>query len=457
MNDKELMDTASRAVEAAKKAGADQAEALIQQASIFTVRVREGKPDLVKQATTRGLGLRVFTSGRPGFASTSDLRAESLATLAGKAVSLSKAGENDPNAGIPEQVEAPKSAGELDIYDPELVNLSTEKKIEMALATEAAAKGADPRINQVEGSSFNNTVATITLVNSGGVTRQYRTTVAGIQTRALVDDTGGKKQDGGYGSQKRFLKDLESPEFVGKEAAKLALEKLGPVKISTRKAPVLMHPDIAAGWISNMAGAFSGEQVFKKSSWLTEKMGQSVGSVLVTLLDDGVMPRGTATVPFDGEGQATRRNVLLDKGVVTTFLYDTYNARKAGAKSTGSAQRGYDSVPGIGTRNLYIENGTSTLEEMLNAYPALFYMKDQGAFGYNPVTGDYSYAAAGLWIEKGKVVHPVDEITVASNSLEMLQKVVKVGNDLKWDGNTNAPHILIEEMTISGAAEDAAG
>jgi PmbA protein len=453
MNEKELVEAASRAVEAARKAGADQSEAFIQQATIFQARVREGKSDLLKQATSRGLGIRVFVGGKTGFASSSDLRAASLESLATKAVALARIGEADTFAGIPESVADPVSAEALDIYDPEIAALPTERKIELALATEAAARAADPKIAKVEGTTFSNTLSTITLVNSAGVTRQYRATVANMFTRALVDDKDGKQQDGGYGTSRRFLKELESPEAVGREAARLALEKVGPVKITTRKAPVLMHRDIAAAWIQNMTSAFSGEQVFKKASWLAEKMGQVVGSSLITLVDDGVMPRGVSTAPFDGEGQATRRNVLLDKGVVTTFLYDTYNARKAGAASTGSATRGYDSVPGIGTRNLYIENGTSTIEEMLNAYDALFYMKDQGAFGYNPTTGDYSYQAAGHWIEKGKVMHPVDEITVASNSLSMLMGVMKVGNDLRFDGNINSPHILIDEMTISGAAE----
>jgi PmbA protein len=457
MNDKELKNIASLAVESARKAGADQCEAFLQQASIFTVRVRGGKPDLVKQATTRGLGLRVFVGGKPGFASSSDLRPESLGRLAEKAVTIAGVGQPDSFAGLPEEAGTPADEKTLDIFDPEVAGLSTEKKIELARATEEAAKAADKRIQQVEGTTFNNTVSTITIVNSLGLNRQYHTTTAALSTRALVDDANGKKQDGGYGTNRRFLKDMESPEQVGREAARLAIEKLGPVKISTRKAPVLMHPDISSAWIGVMSAAFSGEQVFKKASWLTEKMGQPVASPLVTLVDDAVMRRGTGTVPFDGEGQPTRRNVLLDKGVVTTFLYDTYNARKAGAKSTGSAVRGYDSVPAIGTRNLFIEAGTSSLEEMLNAFPALFYMKDQGAFGYNPVTGDYSYQAAGLWIEKGKVVHAVDEISVASNSLEMLKGIVKVGNDLKWDGTTNAPHLLIQEMTISGAEEEKAG
>jgi PmbA protein len=216
-----------------------------------------------------------------------------------------------------------------------------------------------------------------------------------------------------------------------------------------------MHSDIAAGWVGAISGAFNGEQIFKKASYLTEKMGQKIGSDLVTLVDDGVMKRGPATAPFDGEGLPTQRNVLIEAGVVRTFLYDTYTARKAATKSTGSAQRGYDSSPGIGTRNLHIVNGASTIEEMLNAYPALFYMREQGAFGYTPTTGDYSYQAAGLWIENGKVVHAVDGITVAGNTLQMLAGVVKVGNDLNLQGGTNSPHLLIDEMTISGEGAQA--
>ena len=455
ISDKDLRDLAQSTVAMAEKAGADQADVMLEYSRVFTGRVRDGKTDLIKQATRMGLGLRAFVGGRTGFVSSSDLRPESVAMLVERAVALARIGEVDPHAGIPDAVGTPNSAEALDLFDSELAGLSTDRKLDMAREAEAAARDYDKRVTQVDGTTFSDTLATITLANSAGRLYQYRATSANLFTLALCDDSGGKQRSGGYGTSRRFLKELESPKKVGTEAAKAAVVMLGPVPITTRKVPILMHSDIAGNWVGAFSGAFNGEQIFKKASYLTDKMGQKIGSDLVTLVDDGIMKRGPATAPFDGEGLPTQRNVLIDAGVVKTFLYDSYTARKAGTKSTGSAQRGYDSSPGIGNRNLHILNGTSTIEEMLNAYPALFYMRDQGAFGYTPTTGDYSYQAAGLWIENGKVVHAVDGITVASNTLQMLAGIVKVGNDLNIQGGTNSPHLLIDQMTISGEGAQA--
>lgn len=450
MTDKELLDMAARAVAAARSAGADQAEAYLEYSRTFTGRVREGQTALVKQATRRGLGLRVIAGGKTGFVNSSDLRPESLDRLAALAVNLAKAGEKDDLAGLPTEAGTPLDAAALKLHDPELLTMTTEKKLDLAREAEAACRAADKRVTKVEGTQFSSSVSTVSIVNSLGRSLQYQGTGANLGTTAYCDQGDGKSQSAGYFTAKRFLKDLKSPEFVGKEAARTAVEKLNPVKLPSRKVPVLMHPDVAGGWLQNMVGAFAGDQVFKKASFLTDKLGQTVGAPLVSIVDDGTLLSGVATVPFDGEGVATRRNVLLDKGVVAAFLYDTYNAKKAGKVSTGSANRGYDSVPNIGTRNLYFTNGDTSLADLMKIYDEFFYMTDNGAFGFTPSTGDYSYQAAGLWVEKGVVKHAVDQITVASNSLQMLKNIVKVGNDLEFEGGVNAPHLLISEMSISG-------
>lgn len=450
MTDKELLEMAARAVAAAKNAGADQAEAYLEYSRTFTGRVREGQTALVKQATRRGLGLRVLTGGKTGFVNSSDLRPESLDRLAALAVNLAKAGEKDDLAGLPSEAGTPSDAALLKLYDPELVGMTTEKKLQLAREAEAACRAADKRVTKVEGTQFSNSISTISLVNSLGRSLQYQATGANLGLTAYCDQGDGKSQSAGYFTAKRFLKELKTPTFVGQEAARMAAEKLNPIKLTSRKVPVLMHPDVAGGWLQNMVGAFSGDQVFKKASFLTDKMGQTIGAPLVSIVDDGTLVGGLATVPFDGEGVATRRNVLLDKGVVAAFLYDTYNAKKAGKSSTGSANRGYDSVPNIGTRNLYFANGDTSLADLKKTFDAFFYMTDNGAFGFTPSTGDYSYQAAGLWIEKGEVKNAVDQITVASNTLAMLKNIVKVGNDLEFEGGVNAPHLLIGEMTISG-------
>jgi PmbA protein len=214
--------------------------------------------------------------------------------------------------------------------------------------------------------------------------------------------------------------------------------------------PVILHPDVAARWLAHFFGALSGDQVFKRTSYLTGALGQPIGSPLVTVVDDGLLPGGVASAPFDGDGQPTRRNVLIEKGVCRMFVYDDYWARKAGSSSTGSAVRAHTGAPAIGHRNLYLENGTTPPEEIRRGVDRGLFMTDQGAFGYNGTTGAYSYQAGGLWIENGEVVHPVQEITVASTTLDMLQGVARVGNDLRFNGAVNSPTLLIAEMTISG-------
>ena len=212
-----------------------------------------------------------------------------------------------------------------------------------------------------------------------------------------------------------------------------------------------MHPDIAASWISEMADAWSGESVLKQSSWLSSKLGETIASPLVTLVDDGTLARRLGTSPYDGEGRRTRRNVLLDRGRLAMFMYDDYHARRAQVPATANGLRGWSSTPGIGYHNLFMEPGADSPDAILKQVDRGFYYDDQGSFGFNTVTGDYSFQAQGYWIENGEKAYPVDGITVAGNSLDMLKAIVAVGNDLEWRSSVACPTLLIGEMTVSGA------
>jgi PmbA protein len=293
-------------------------------------------------------------------------------------------------------------------------------------------------------------VGEVRLANTRGVDAGYPRTGIGVFVAVLADDADGKKRTGGDGSQQRFLAQLKPAEEIGKEAGRRAARKVGARKIETQKLPVLMHPDIAANWLGNLFGAFSGEQVFKKASYLTEKLGQTIASPLVTIVDDPVRRRAVGNVPFDDEGVRTQKVVLLDKGVVEQFVYNLRWAKKAGAQSTGHASRGYTSAPAIGLHHLYIENGDTPVADLIKDLDRAFYLTDTGAFGYDPATGGWSYQASGLMIEKGAITYPVTDISLASDTLTMLKGVKKVGNDLEFDGSINAPHLLIEEMALSG-------
>jgi PmbA protein len=445
-----LQKAAEAAVGFATKAGAKEADALVESGRQFRVDVLGARVENLKQAQARGLGLRVFVDRRSALVYSSDLREGALKDLAGRAVELARKAQADEHAGLPAKAPAISTTSEaLGIYDPAVAAMTPEAKIEWAKAMEKAALGVDARIKRHDGCSMQTGVGETVYASSAGPLLTYRNTSIGGFVNPLADD-GDKQQSGGYGEFQTHFDRLGSAESIGLEAGRRAIEKVGARGVPTQKVPVIMHPDIAANWIQNVFNAFSGEQVFKKVSYLTEKLGQPIASGMVTLIDDGTMAHGVGSSPFDGEGLPTRQNVLVEGGVLKKFVYNAYWARKAGTESTGNAVRGYQNAPGIGNRNLYLKAGTSTPDEIFASVDRGFYLVDTGAFGYNPTTGAYSYQAAGFWIEGGKKAFPVQEITVASTTLDMLKNVVMVGNDLKFNGNVNSPTIKIAEMTISG-------
>jgi PmbA protein len=449
---RELARIAERAVRFARKAGAGTADAFVESVNEFRADVHAGRLETLKQADRRGLGLRAIVDRRVAIVYTSDFRETSLADLAARAVALARQSTPDEFADLPPGPLAQAHAeGPLALYDDEVVGLTAAQKIDMALEMEKTTLAYDKRIARTDGCTVQTTEGSAHLASSRGGVLSFRGTGMGLFVNPLADDAGGRQQSGGYGSFGRSLAAVETPEQVAREAGRRAVSRIGARPVPTQKAPVILHPDIAAAWLGNFFDAFSGDNVFKNTSYLADKLGAAIAASLVTVIDDGTLPGGVATAPFDGDGLPTRRNVLIDQGVCRMFVYDAYWARKAKAESTGNAVRGYTDVPAIGNRNLYIANGTSPPEEIRKGVDKGFYMVDQGAFGYNPTTGDYSYQAAGFWIEGGEIAHPVQEITVASTTLDMLKNVVKVGNDLRFNGTVNSPTLLISEMTISGA------
>ena len=448
--DRALFTLAEDAIDRARRAGADQAEVCIESARQFQVKVQGGTIDSLKQSATRGLGLRVFVHGAEGFVSSTDLRPESLDDLARQAVALARFSTPDEWNGVVTPAEAGEPEMDLALFDPAVVDLSPDAKIAHALDLERLALGYDPRVKRIDSAGVSSRDGQFVIANSSGLMRGYTTTSISSYVVALADDGAGKQQSGGYGRSHRWLADLPPVEAIAREAARRAVSRLGARPVPTARVPVILHPDIAASWLAEMFGAFSGENVFKKSSWLTEKLGETVASPLVTLVDDGLQPRGYGSSPVDGDGVASRRNVLLDRGRCAMFVYDAYNARRAKTRSTGNAARGYASTPHIGCGNLFIAAGAESPEAILKKVDRGFFMDDQGSYGFNDVTGDYSFQAQGHWIEKGEKVHAVEGVTVASTSLDMLKNVAAVGNDLVFDGSIASPTLLVAEMTVSG-------
>ena len=289
------------------------------------------------------------------------------------------------------------------------------------------------------------------MANSQGVARAWEGTSVSAWVVALADDRDGRQQSAGEGMSVRHLADLAPLEQMARQAAARAVRRIGARSVPSARVPVVMHPDIAGAWLSEMIEAWSGEALLKQSSWLTGRLGESIASPLVTVVDDATMPRRLGSSPYDGEGYVARRNVLVEQGRLAMFLYDHYHARRVNGASTGNGLRGWSHTPGIGTHNLYLEAGRETPEAILAKVDRGFYYDDQGSFGFNPVTGDYSFQAQGYWIEHGELAHPVDGVTVAGNSLDMLMGIAAVGNDLVFKSSVAAPTLLISEMTVSGS------
>lgn len=446
-----LLDLAAQALERAKAAGAGTADACLESSQAFTASVLGGRVETLQQSGTLGLGVRVIVDGAVGFCSGTDLTPAGIDDLARRAVALARHTTPDPANGVPEPAEAGEPvAADLQLFDPAAPALSADRKIEMALALERAALDTDPRIRRTDGATVSSSAGAFAIANSRGLARAWEGTTVSAWVVALADDRDGRQQTGVYGMSKRHLADVAPMESIGREAAARALARLGARRVPTAKVPVVMAPEIAAAWIADMYEAFTGEAVLKKSSWLTGRLGEPIASPLVTLVDDGTMVRGTGSSPCDAEGVRTRRNVLVDAGRCASFAYDHYHARRTGQALTGNGVRGFASTPGIGFHNLFVEPGETAPSAILASVGRGFWYDSAGSYGFNAVTGDYSFQAQGWWIENGEKAFPVEGVTVAGNSLDMLKSISAVGNDLEFRASVACPTLLIGEMTVSG-------
>jgi len=445
-------DVVARAV----KAGATDAEAVVREGDEFSVNVRMGEVETLKESGSRGLGLRVFNGKRSATASTSDLTADGIRQLVEGAMALVKVTEEDPFTGLPDREEFGAVADDLHLYYDDVYSLDGKQRIEWARRAEAAALEADPRITNSDGGSFDAATGRMVLANSRGFVGGYRTSYAGVSAAPLAMDANGQMQRDGWWSSARSFAHLDSPEDVGKEAARRTLRRLGARRVATQRVPIVFSAEVARSLVGSVFEAASGDAIWRSASFLAGKLGESIAAASINIVDDHTMLLGTGaggygTSPFDGEGLPSRRNVVVENGVLQTYLLNTYTARKLGMKSTHNASRGLAGTPGVGCGNLYLEPGTLTPEEIIAQIPVGFYVTGLMGFGTNTVTGDYSRGATGLWIENGQLTHAVEEVTVAGNLGEMLKNVTAIGNDLVFRSSIASPTLRIDGMTVAGA------
>jgi PmbA protein len=452
----DLESLVSDVVALAMKAGASDAEAVAREGDEFSVNVRMGQVETLKESGSRALGLRVFLGQRSGSASTSDLTAEGIRQLVDGAIALGKVTEEDPFAGLAEASEFGSRADDQHLYHDDVYSLSGPERIEWARRAEAAALEADPRITNSDGGSFDAATGRKALANSRGFLGSYRTSYAGVAAAPLAKDTDGRMQRDGWWSSARRLADVESPEAVGKEAARRTLRRLGARRVPTQQASIVFAPETARTLIGSIFDAASGDAIWRGASFLAGKLGETIAASAITIVDDHtlVLPTGAGgfgSSPFDDEGLPSQRNVVVESGVLRNYLLNTYTARKLKMKSTHNAARGLAGAPGTGCGNLFLEPGEQTPEEIIAEVPAGLYVTSLMGFGTNLVTGDYSRGATGLWIENGRLTHAVEEVTIAGNLGEMLRNVTAIGNDLVFRGAVASPTLRIDGMTIAGS------
>ncbi len=446
----ELLEIARKVVAKARE-GADVAEAGIGSSWDLSARIRLGKPELIEEAGQRGISLRILRNGRLAMTSTSDMSEAGLALLVKDAIELAELSEADPLMGPADAdlICAPPHP-ELDLFDQTISNIDADEAIARATRCEKASLDADTRITLSEGATFSRTSSTRVMVLSGGFEGATRGSYASLHTVPLVEDGDGKKRRGFYWTAKRHQEDLEAEEAVGREATRRTLAKLGSRKVATGDFPIIFDPDAARSILGTFSGTIMGGALWRKSSYLLDRLETEVASPLVNIVDDPLILRGPGSKAFDGEGLRTRKNIVVENGVLKTYLLDSYSARKLNMSPTGNASRGGGSI-GSSTTNFILQAGQTSVEEMIAQTKRGLLVTEMMGFGFNSLTGDFSRGAGGFWIEDGKVTHPVSEVTISSNLDTMLKGIDLVGNDLDLKASTASPSFRVKSMTLSGS------
>jgi PmbA protein len=433
----------------AMKAGADDAEVLARDGSELEVKVRMGEPELVKEAGSRALGLRVIKDGRSAVTYTSDLSRAGLERLARESVELAGLAEPDPTGALPARELMAREVPQLDLWDEEVPGVTVREAMARALRGEAAARKFDKRVTNSEGAIFSRVMGAMGFATSAGFAGHYRGTNLSLVVEPVCDDAEGKKRNGYYWTSSRFRTALLDDEAVGLEAARRTVAKLGSRKVPTGEVPVIFSPDAGRSVLGQLAGVASGGAVWRKSSYLAQREGTQIASPLVTVVDDPLLPRAPGSRPFDGEGLPTRRNVVVEGGVLRMFLCDTYSARKLERQSTGSAGRGVGGSPHVTTSNFILRPGQTRAAD-LEKLDRAFYVTELMGFGFNGVTGDYSQGAGGFWIERGERAFPVSEVTISANFDDLWKGVDAVADDLDTRSSVQCPSFRVARMMVAG-------
>lgn len=438
-----LRQLAERLVQYGKKQGADEIEVTLYDGVEFNVDVRLGRIENLVEAGSKFCAIRVFKDKRAASASSSDLSISTLQTLIKNAIRRALLTQPDEYAGLPAPALFKVDYNSLKLYDPEVSRMKPQEKIKLALTTEKIAL-QDKRITNSFGASFLTNELRTVLANSNGFTGEYLQTYCSLSL-GLQAGQGDNLVEDYWFSSKRHLKDLASPEEVARKAVERTVRHLNPRKIKTQNVPVIFEPTMTSWLLAFLFSCVSGMAVYQKTTFLADRLGEKIGNDLISVVDDGLLPARLGSRPFDSEGVPTQRTVVIEKGVLKNYLCNTYAARKLNLVSTGNGD-GNSVVP----NNFYLEPGTARPEEIIKSTKKGLWLTKTIGHGLNPVTGDISRGAFGLWIEDGEIAYPVSEITIAGNLGELLKNVEMIGSDLEFESPICGPTIKVAEMTVAG-------
>ena len=440
-----LLDIAADLVARARKLGATDADAMAVEQSNVSVSIREGAVEDLERSEATGVGLRVFAGKSSAIISGSVLTSASLQKLAERALAMAKAAPPDAFCGLADPSQLAKGDIDLDLVSAD--EPSTDRLKEMAIEAEKyalAVKGVSKSIGS--GASTSNYF--VALASSNGFSRSYRRTGFGLSASVISGEGTDMVRD--YdGTSANHFSDLESPEKIGRTAGERVVAKINPQKLTSRSAPVIFDRRVGSSLLGHLAGAINGSSIARGVSFLKDDLEKQIFKSNITIVDDPLRVRGSASRSFDGEGLAVQRRALIEKGVLTGWVLDLRSARQLGMLPTGQGSRGMASQPSPSTSNVHLEPGDQSPAEMMRAVGSGLLITEFIGASINSSTGDYSRGASGFWFENGEIAYPVSEITVAGNLKDMFMSLVPA-NDLIFKGATNAPSCLIEGMTIAG-------
>ncbi len=440
-----LADLAERLVTAARRAGADQADALVVRSVSLSVDVRDGGVEESLRSEGDDLGLRVLVGHKQAVASTNDLKGTGFDALAERAVAMARAAPEDRFAGLADPALLARELPALDLIDPDMPEVDVlEARAREAEAAALAVAG----VTKSGGASASAGIGGLVLVTSDGFHGATIASRHGIAMTAIAGDGTGMERDYDYSST-LHASDLENAQTIGRRAGERAVKRLNPRKVATRRVPVVFDSRISGSLVSHLASAANGASIARQTSFLREKLGERIFASGIDIVDDPLRPRGLRSRPFAAEGIAGRRRLLVEDGVLKTWILDCATARELDQETTGHAQRGVSSTPSPSASNLHLAAGTKTPDQLIGDIEDGFFITDMIGMGVNLVTGDYSRGASGFWIENGALTFPVSEVTIAGHLTEIFKSLMPA-NDLAFRYGTNAPTVRVEGLTVAG-------